>query len=260
MFPSRNATVLGSPGWVNERSISFDGTDSRVSVPDSDIFDHDDGTYSKFTLSYWVYSAWGGTYALTCKQTDADSGAGEREYYNHYASTNDNFYFQIKLLGSTAMSANYVENWADGTRWYHVVLVYDGSLGGTAGADRVAIYKDGVKQTVAKGSNTNPERMNTFTAPFGFGSLYSDANAHALLGRMDEIMWINRYSANQSDVTYLYNNGKTRDLTDFKSSYKRGYWRMGEGGESLPAVPDVIGGNDGTLVNGTATDYASPAP
>ena len=260
MFPSRNIVTFGSSGWVNERSINFDGTDARIFVPVSDIFDHDDGTYSKWTLSYWVYTDCGSTEYYSAKQRDSHSGVGEREYYNHYVSSNDNFYFQIRVPGATSISSNYVQNWGDGTRWYHVVLVYDGSLGGTSGADRVAIYKDGVKQTIVKGSNTNAARMDVSASPLAFGSGFSDTNSSPLNGRMDEIMWINRYSATQSDVNFLYNNGKTRDLTDFKSSYKRGYWRMGEGGESLPTIPDVISGNDGTLVNGIATDYASPAP
>ena len=102
--------------------------------------------------------------------------------------------------------------------------------------------------------------MPVTAQPFGLGSTNSGTASSEINGRLDEIMWINRYAATQSDVNFLYNNGKTRDLTDFKSSYKRGYWRMGEGGQSLPTVPDVVGGNDGTFSGGANTDYGAPAP
>jgi hypothetical protein len=113
-------------------AINFDGVDDVVDHGDINAIDG----ASVLTISFWVYmNSLAGTWGLFGK-------AGSGSFFHDNNVGGDGTY-RVGIGSATghvtAMLANQT--------WTHAAMVFDG--GGSANADRLKLYKDGVSQTVS---------------------------------------------------------------------------------------------------------------
>jgi hypothetical protein len=137
---ANHATATGGLAWQPTAgaitgAAGFNGSDSYLAVPDSSSLDNT----AAFTLSYWFRAeTLGNNTGLVAKRVGP--------------SDNNSYGFFLGLDGKLSVDVNSSNNrftssttFNSGT-WYHVALVFDGSL---AEAQRSKLYVNGVLDTTA---------------------------------------------------------------------------------------------------------------
>lgn len=167
--------------------------------------------------------------------------------------------YQFFLSASVADDfANFCTTTGDATisdaTWYSACAVYDGSL--SAGS-RAKVYIGGTLQTCGM-TGTIPTTLPNSTARLTLAGWDYGATDY-WAGNIDETCVWNTALA-QADVTQWDNSGKPRNSASMSSAASRvSCWRMGEGASGT-TIPDVVGSNNGTLVNSEAGDIQAVVP
>src|SRR5262249_42318648 len=146
-------------------ALKFDGTNGLVTVPDAPTLDNT----SAFTLAYWfradAYPA--DSAGLVCKRINIST---DNAYTTYLKAADQHIYVDIDTSNNRFASAALIQTGV----WYHVALVFDGSL---PTSQRAQLWINGVLDTTAAETsaaipdyasnvliaNTHPGAANWFT-------------------------------------------------------------------------------------------------
>jgi hypothetical protein len=165
-----NGTLSGGASWQPARgmragALRFDGTNGLVTVPDSPTLDNT----SAFTLAYWfradAYPA--DSAGLVCKRINIST---DNAYTTYLKAADQHIYVDIDTSNNRFASAALIQTGV----WYHVALVFDGSLPSNL---RAQLWINGALDTTATETsaaipnyasslliaNTHPGAANWFT-------------------------------------------------------------------------------------------------
>jgi hypothetical protein len=210
-----NADLVLTPGFSNNNSVNFDGTDDHMTFTSFDAG-------SSKTLSMWI-------------KLDSISSAGiylfGSSFYYGYVTANGQIVY-IYDGGASALTLGATHAITTGT-WTHLAIV---GSGGTA-----TLYKDGVLRA------TGIDR-----SPTGLSRLGGAATNRFVDGLIDEVAWWNS-ALTATDISAIYNGGAgPTDLgTNGLNLNPVNWWRMGDndGGTGTTITDQGSAGNHGTLNN-----------
>lgn len=166
--------LINGPVWLPTSgkiggALQFDGANKYVQIPDSDGLDNT----NKFTVSLWAYPTLldGSARTLISKRSNSTTSAYSLFFWTGNRLTVDIDSANNRFSSNTVFQAN---------QWYHIALVYDGSL---SSSSRVKLYVNGVlDKTASETSATLPNNA-----------------ANLLLGQL-EINYAYRYSGRLDEV------------------------------------------------------------
>lgn len=191
-----NNTVGQAAGKIGNAGLFINSNSEFLSVADNATLDFT----TAFTVSAWIYG------------DNLEGNAGIVAKWNY--STDGCWAFQLDSAG-TGLQVFIATTAADGgntwqrfttlvlqsATWYHVVLVYDGTL---TAADRAKVYVDSVLQTATTTTGTWPASLLNSGAELRIGD-FQGLNRY-WLGRIDEVgLWSRALTA--AECVQLYNAG-----------------------------------------------------
>lgn len=240
----------GGGGFANDYSLLFDGVDEYVDCGQPTVFDG----VTNWSVSCWFKFTSNGVYAPWGYR--GGSSGRIRAFWQHTISS-----MQVEINTGTNAYHRTSTSITSGN-WYHMVVVYDGTLG--TASDRCKVYINGSLDTPATTSGTFPSVMNTLSGgatdrDFNLGKY--NATTYEMVGNVDETAIFN-YSLNATQVSDLYNSGAPTDLDNTSGvTAPVHWWRMGDG-DTFPTITDVgtTGGFDGTMTNMEAGDIVTDTP
>lgn len=233
----KSATSSGTSGgggggaFTNQYSVSLDGTDDYIDIPDSTSLE-----LSTFSWSAWIKIDTLNQYNMIV-DTNSQSGGNGLGYTLFVENSNNKISFwsynaSDKITSTTVISAN---------TWYHVAATH------TSGSDK--LYINGTLE--ASGSASNFQVSDASYLRFGssqvFGLFYE--------GLLDEISFFNT-ELSASDISALRGGvaaGTLGSPADITSLNPVGWWRMGDndGGTGTTITNQGSASSiDGTLTNG----------
>ena len=172
------ATATGGVAWLPAGgallgAADFNGTDSYLTVPDSALLD----STAAFTLSYWFQvNAINGA-GLVSKRT----GITDNNAFTTFLQTDGRLNVDIDTNNNRFASSTVFATGA----WYHVALVFDGTL---AAASRAKLYVNGVLDVTA--TETSPTVPN-YTSSLKVGIVNVGTTAF-LDGLVDDVRFYRR--------------------------------------------------------------------
>jgi hypothetical protein len=206
---ARDLTVRGNHGTVNAAFLTedrfgvlasayeFNGVNSFIEIPDSDVFDA--GSY---TISFWFNAA-----ALPSTPDLPHEAAmlfskGRNHFEIHLGTppfTNAGVRFLPTLLNPTTGQVFDARDVTIGTNtWHHLVAVYDGD------SINAQIYLNGQELSLIPG--TGPDRDDDTRFPARVGMRYNGTDANSgvpFKGKLDELRIFNRV-LNAAEVQTLF--------------------------------------------------------
>ena len=219
-------------------SVRFVGTDDFLEIADSTTFDHvGTGSDSQFTIACWfkldaLPSIIGDNMALMSKWIGSTD---KREWLFYIGSGDDKLRLAFSSDGTgdssgdsnDTMVHNIVGTAITDTKWHHVLIAYNG-----APSQDINCYIDGVARTVNKDGQMDSdfETINEDDAPVRIGG-YNDGTAYSMLGYIADPIYINKLVAANKVATFMYNNGKPKNLSRYKGyshDFTTAYWQMGD--------------------------------
>jgi hypothetical protein len=227
----KSATSSGTSGgggaFINENSISLDGSDDRMDVPHATSLNLNSG----MTLSAWVY--WN---SLTGYPMIFNKRSSSQHTYQFYQNGN-----KLKFNNGSVVTSNTTLSTGE---WFHCAVTCTG--GGT-----VIFYLNGS----ADGGGSAASSIPTNTNPLEIGGMSWAANM--INGLIDEASVFNSVLS-ASDITAIYNSGVPADISSLSPV---GWWRMGDndGATGTTITDQGSGGNNGTLVNGPTFSSTVPS-
>jgi hypothetical protein len=215
---------------ISSKAVAFGGTDEYVTIGDVLAFERTQA----FSFSAWIkYS--GSNYAMVFAKVASPNWTGYQFWGNttgklgFYLCNTDTTNYLYVLSTSTTLN--------DGA-WHHIVATYDG----TSLAAGVLLYVDGASVAFTTVGN-NLTASTVSTTPLTIGS---DRSTNYSVGSLDEVAVYNK-ALSGAEVTWIYNSGAPRGLTDSGCpSDLAAWWRMGEG-DTFPTLLDSGPGGLGTI-------------
>jgi hypothetical protein len=242
-----NPYIYSTTAWENLKSISFDGVDEYVDI--GRVTETESATNLSF--SCWI------------KSLDLSS---DKVIFGKFNSASNNLYGVVSADGSLyfvlSNGVNYGAVYTAASEvvtntWYHIAMVYDGSL--TGNTNRAKVYINGVNKTYSTASSINSTTSSSTT------SLHLGVRGGDLAGyydgNIDEVS-IFDYSLSQSEVTAIWNSGCPDNLMSLAEAKRpEHYYRMGDG-DTFPTLLDSgeTGGNNGTMTNSESGDINESVP
>lgn len=201
-------TCNSSGAWFNgkvgkrEASLSFDGTDDYVSVPDHASLDYGD---NDFSISAWVNSSDTSTQmGIVGKGTNNHTQPGWNLVKRHGSPYNGlEFRLSTAAVGNMGItpSQNITSQIWDG-QWHHVAVSLDRDGQGV-------IYLDGksIASTTISAESSSVNNSQSVT----FGTLNQDGNGNVnyYSGKIDDVQIFN-YALTDAQVKTLHNGGAVR--------------------------------------------------
>ena len=244
-FAGTVAPASGGGAFTNQYSVSFDGTDDYMDIPDADIFSlgNGSGTDNAFSISAWFNADSIGTNYIATKDSNSN-----REWA--FRTVSSQLHFFAFGTGGGYIGRKYSTNLSNG-QWYHAVVTYDASKASSG----IKLYLNGTRVDDANYAS------GTFTAS---KNTSSEVRVSALqvnntysAGKVDELSFFNT-ELSSSDVTAIYNSGVPNDISSLSPI---GWWRMGDndGGTGTTVTDQGSGGNNGTLTNGPTFSTTVPS-
>jgi hypothetical protein len=190
-----NATLSGGTAWLpsggmRSGALDFDGLSGQAIVSDADALDNT----SAFTLAYWFradsYPA--DSAGLVCKR---DAISSQNAYTTYLKAADKHIYVDIDGADNRFASAALINTGV----WYHVALVYDGSL---AAAQRVNLWINGVLDVTATETSAS---IPNYTSSVRLGNTHPGA-VNWFDGRIDDVRWYRRALAPGEIATLAYTN------------------------------------------------------
>tara|TARA_R110000765_G_scaffold47277_1_gene97219 strand:+ start:1977 stop:2684 length:708 start_codon:yes stop_codon:yes gene_type:complete len=219
-----------TPSFSNNYSLSFDGTEDYVAVPNSSDFDFGTGDFCwSFWVNYTTHTNYVGLFS---------TGYTNSEYRLKFHTSGQILHLQN--ADGDSQVADLGTNIA-GDGWHHLLL---NRVSGT-----IYTYLDGsqVDSDVRAGNvNSNGKVIQIAANTANF----------TLTGNLDEIALWKGTSLSSGQIATVYNSGVPADLSG--ESGLIAYWRFEEG-TGTSAADSSENSNTGTLINGTAWDTDVPS-
>lgn len=198
-----NNTVTQAAGKIGD-AAQFTGANSEyLSVADNASL----VWTSAFSASFWIYrdslsldvayiSKW--NYPTVPEWVIQSAAAGG-------SNTSDDMSIYLATSGvdnGTGCRMDFNNANQSATTWYHIVVIYDGSL--TGDANRLKVYQNGVQLTLTVGSGAVPASLQNSAAELRLGD-FQGLNRY-FTGRIDELgLWTRALTA--LEVAELYGGG-----------------------------------------------------
>lgn len=221
---------FGAVRRMGGRSILFDGSNDYIDCTnDATLWS---GSITKYSMSCWVYlTAVGGSF-----RDIIDHGGGSAFAFNLGLTTaGDKFQHTVRDGVPTQFQARPI-NTITTNVWYHIVCVYDNSLGSA----NVKIYQDKVAGTVT---------ANTTATLSLSATLFISKDTSDLAGNLKDFRFWKNKALTQTEIDDVYNNSTSAPTPD--------YWLKMEEGTGNP-IDAISGTKVGTLTNGAT--WATVAP
>jgi hypothetical protein len=222
---------FGATPFANQYSVSFDGTDDYMDIPDSTTLET-----TAFTWSAWFYCT-----AIDRYNIIVDTATHTSNFHGYEIfvvnSTNKirfvSYHTNDKIDSTTAVTAN---------TWFHVAATHE------AGSDK--LYVNGSLE--ASGSASNFSTTDAANLRIGSSSIFDFYHQ----GLIDEVAFFNS-ALSASNITSIYNSGVPNDISSLSPV---GWWRMGDndGATGTTITDQGSGGNNGTLTNGPTFSTSVP--
>ena len=231
VLPTFNLGVVGSPTappFTNQYSISLDGTDDYLEIPQG-AFDLGTGNW---TFSFWFRPTGITGTSETIFMVKGSSGKYLAGFVNNGA-------FMLSDWNNTTLS--YSTTLSNNT-WYHGAYIKNGS-----GTTDLHLYLNGSK--VLEGQHPNTLNYGNDTATTRIGQIQTIGSySFPFQGQIDEFAFWNS-ALSSTDIAALRDTSGSNPVpTDISSLSPIGWWRMGDGS-------DGSGNNDGTVVGGLPQIY-----
>jgi hypothetical protein len=236
VLPTFSFGVVASPTeppYPNTYSLSFDGTDDYMDIPDSTALET-----TAFTWSAWFYCTAINRYNII---VDTATNSSTFNGYELFVKNNDNkirfssYHSTDAIDSTTVVSAN---------TWYHVAATHE------SGSDK--LYVNGTLE--ASGLASSFSVSDVANLRIGSSSVFSLYHQ----GLIDEVSFFNS-ALSASDVSSIYNSGVPADISSFSPV---GWWRMGDndGGTGTTITNQGSASSiDGTLTNGPTFSTTVPS-
>lgn len=229
VLPTFNLGVVGSPtalvlpSITNTKSISLDGTNDYMDIPDSTALET-----TAFTWSVWFYCTAINRYNII---VDTATNSGTFNGYEIFVVNTTN-----KIRFASYSGNDYIDSTTTvaANTWYHVAATHE------SGSDK--LYVNGSLE--ASGSASSFQVSDAANLRIGSSSIF---NLHHQ-GLIDEVSFFN-YALSAPEVASLIDTTGTNPVpANIYSLSPVGWWRMGDGS-------DGSGNNDGTVVGGLPQIY-----
>ena len=221
-----------TPSWSNTLSTTFDGVDDYVTMGNP--------TELQITGTFWYKSSGAGGDNIIALWKNASFGVKTKNgLFNQGVS-----FWIYNSFNVTQVTTSTIYN--DGN-WHNVTCVFIPSTS-------INIYVDGVLD--ATNTTSIPATIGNSTDNFYLGTVVEKGNPTQIFnGNLDEVaVWNTDQTAN---VSTIYNSGTPQDLSSLSPV---GYWRMGDG-DTYPTLTDYgSGGNNGTMVNMSRSNFVADVP
>lgn len=229
--------AAGGGGFTNLHSTQYDGVDDYIEVTPYGTLD---GATS-FSFSFWIYPV--------------------EDTFTRYALFLDSTTTPIKFIyrGNTKVldmnitTTSFFARTSAGSvplnQWTHIVWTFDGSQGNRY--DKYQVYINGQLDSFAD-AGSNESALGNFTS-LDLGKFLTSA----FEGGFDEFAIYKNTILSQADADTIYNGGAPNDLNNNGLTAPTNWWRFEEG-SGTTAIDSGTGGNNGTLINGTA--YSTNVP
>ena len=243
------------PEYVfNQYSVSFDGANDYMSIPDADVFSmgNGSGTDNAFSISVWFIG--GHANDINTFYFATKDASGNREWA--FRTVSSQIHFFAFGTGGGYIGRKYGTNLSI-NQWYNAVVTYDASKASSG----IKLYLNGTRVDDADyASGTFTASKNT-TAEVRLASL--QVNNTFSNGLMDELAIFNT-ELSASDISTLRGGAPAGTLglpADISSLNPVGWWRMGDNdsGSGTTVTDQGSGGNDGTLTNGPTFSTSVPS-
>lgn len=228
------STSSGRPsggGWVNEYSLSMDGTDDLLALPNLSYL----SGASAFSLSIWFKTS------ATSKYLYSSAASGLNDSIQMYWNGSELRW--ILGTGSNFAQKGVTSGTFNDGNWHHAVFRFDGS------SNSMKIYVDASEQTTTNRYGTtvpSASATNAGNTPRIGADTSGGSNIAAII---DEMAFFDS-ALSASDITSIYNSGVPTDITLLGPV---GWWRMGDGGTwdgTDWTIPDAsTNSNAGTTAN-----------
>ncbi len=209
-----NPYVYAATGFLNTKSLAFDGVDDSVNCGASTLSGE-----TALSISAWIYpTAYGSATAESFVSTDA---ASPRAFYLGLFN-GTNFRFSLSTNGTVLTSLATAASTVTLNTWQHILVTWD--------QVNLKLYKDGVLlKTVATTYASN----GTFTTTndLVIGARRSPSTG-AFPGKIDEVgIW--NVALGLTEITELYNSGTPIALNTDTGNYTsasdlQAWYRMGD--------------------------------
>ena len=233
------STATPTPPFSNTKSIVFDGVDDYVSTG----YSYDATVTPNFSMSFWMKSTSAGAFI---HPIGIKTNGGKQE-------SSPIMMHSQKLLIQDRTGWNWGSAIINDGNWHNIIMTaaYGGN---TTVGTALNIYLDG-NLTPDLSSTTMDNGTNSYLDGDLFMGNFNGASDY-FPGNIDEVaVWETILSS--SDITAIYNSGTPQDLTSLSPV---GYWRMGDG-DTYPTLTDYgSGGNNGTMVNMSSSDFVADVP
>lgn len=243
-FAGTAQPASGGTPYANQYSVSLDGSDDYMSIPDADIFSmgNGSGTDNAFSISAWFNADNIASFYFATKDV-----GGSREW--DFRTVGSQLHFFAFGTGGGYIGRKYSTNLNTG-RWYHAVVTYDASKASSG----IKLYLNGTRVDDADyASGTFTASKNTSTEVRVGGLEIGPGFSNGLI---DEVAIFNS-ELSVSNVSSMYNGGVPNDISSLSPV---GWWRMGEndGGSGTTITDQGSGSNNGTLENGPTFSTVVP--
>ena len=230
-----NRSVKGRRAFTSKVSMNFDGSADAVIIPDHADFNHDTGSHSKFTVSFWFKADYS---SGTLSDTEVLMGRWDlndkREWFI-YVGTDRVINIATSDDGTSGgnIKTHVTNHTISDTNWHHFIMRYDGSQSANY---RTLVFIDGSVAlsssvgTVASGSFAQLHEADQDT---WIAATHNNGTAERHFnGKIDEVAYWKgalALSGTNKYASYVYNNGNPRDLSYADGTENLiGYWRLGE--------------------------------
>lgn len=236
------------PTFTNNFSLTFDGTDDFVAIPDLGTqYNHLDGL-DTFSISMWVKPS-----ASPVSSTMGIFGLPKSGYTWNLAAYYVPASTQIGIQVNSAGSNDYVNNSVtlSTSAFSHLAFVFDRAT--ESGGARIKVYVNGdLKSNETSGAWS--QIASAGNHPLHIGAYQQGAGGIVeWTGEIDEVGIFNT-ALSQTDVNTIYNGGSPNDISSLNPLQ---YFRFEEG-TGTTAIDGGSLGLDGTLKNNTA--YSTDVP
>ena len=236
VLPTFNLGVVASPTVIpypNTYSISLDGTNDYMDIPDSTALET-----TAFTWSAWFYCTAINRYNII---VDTATNSGTFNGYEIFVVNTTN-----KIRFSSYHSSDYIDSTTTvaANTWYHVAGTHE------SGSDK--LYVNGSLE--ASGSASSFSVSNAANLRIGGSQIYNLYHQ----GLIDEVSFFNS-ALSASDVSSIYNSGLPADISSLSPV---GWWRMGDNDSGTGTTITNQGSAssiDGTLTNGPTFSTTVPS-
>jgi len=253
-----NRSVKGRRAFTSKVAMNFDGSADAIIIPDHADFNHDTGSHSKFTVSFWFKADYS---SGTLSETEVLMGRwdlNDKREWLIYVGTDRVINIGTSDDGTSGdnVKTHVTNHTISDTNWHHFIMRYDGSQ---SADNRTLVYIDGsiaLSSSVGTVASSSFAQLHEDNQDTWIAGTHNNGTAERHFdGKIDEVAYWKgslALSGTNKYASYIYNNGNPRDLSYADGTENLiGYWRLGEYFTAGCPVPS------GTFLNSTTNPQDS---